>query len=238
MGSSKTLGFLIVLMVVMIASAVVSISTVAPAARIYEDKAVLSGDILYTYQTYVIPAPDVDNLSPYGNANAPLMAVVYLDPESDTSRQFVEEVLPRLDQDYIESGKLKLYFKHHITSEELKGEGNKYKYIKALYCVEQLAEDSYFDFYFELIQTGGKAELQELAEEHGILVEAFEECLENQDNNKIMEQMKEVERLGMTYLSPRIYVGLSPRDSTIINGIPRYERLKQKIRNYQIQFGD
>ncbi len=71
-----------------------------------------SGDVAASESSSSVAAPQEvitdDGLIAIGNTNAPLTLTVYLNSQSPYSRQFLLEHLPRLQSDFIDTGKLKL----------------------------------------------------------------------------------------------------------------------------------
>lgn len=190
----------------------------------------ITGDVVYLFDKFIMGTPKLNDDLAYGAQDAPLMIIAFLDVKSDSSKYFMDEIFPKLKQEFIDPGKVKIYFKQHLTAKQLKARDETFKYAQALACVKHLSQEQYFDFYFELFEAASFDELLDGVAE-------FEDCMQKEFES-VVEDMLDVELLGMRGYSPRFYIGLNPRDSVIINGVPSYERFRMKLREYQILIGD
>ena len=67
--------------------------------------------------------------------------------------------------------------------------------------------------------------------------EEFINCLKNREFTQIKQDIIEMERLNLVGLNPIIYIGVNQPNLKVI-GIPRYDRLKRTIKDFQTQVGD
>jgi hypothetical protein len=180
--------------------------------------------------------PNIEGRLYYGNQKAPLVFVAYMDMNSTTSKKFIEDILPKLKDEYIHTGKMRFYAKYYLTKEDYVKKTERFIYAQSLACSGYLSRDNYYSFYAELIGTSLK-ELGKLVQKYNISKEDFSKCFENIDFPEMHQDSFEAEKFNIISLNPVFYIGVEqPRQ--IIAGIPVYTDLKRTLKDLQISIGD
>lgn len=199
-------------------------------------KKIETRDIEYLYDFYINPNPNIQEKVYLGFDDAPIKIIAYLDINSDASRYFLAKIYPELYSSYIQTGKIKFYPKIHISIEDVNNKNDKFIYATTLQCIRQLKNEKYFDIYFKLYNTSPENILQ-LITKYNISSESYTQCKENLDNEDFIEEVSEIENLGLQGISQRFYIGIN-NDLTILDGVPSINKFKQTIKQYQIMIGD
>jgi hypothetical protein len=198
---------------------------------------IASSDYKYLYGFYVNSAPNIEGRSYYGSEKAGINIIAFLNPESPVSKDFVNNILPSLQKEYIDAGKAKLIQKNYITLQDIEQKNSRYLYAISLLCVESIKKEAYYPFYFSLFSISSANEIKTLLPKQGIPEKTFNECIGNQDIRLLLEDASEVQRLGLSGTNQRFYIGIG-QDYSSLDGIPSYSRLKRELRQYQIMIGD
>lgn len=194
-------------------------------------------DIKNFYDFYITSNPNIDGRSYYGSEDASITIIVYLDPSSESSRQFIKDILPQTMNDFINPRYARFYPKNYITMGDFNEKNERFIYAQSQLCVKQFKEDSFHDFYLELFDIESTDEIVELVKKYNISGKEFNECLKEQEFEELKQDMAEVEIYGIAG-NPRIYIGILGTDNTILDGIPNYIRFRRTIRDYQTTIGD
>ena len=195
-------------------------------------------DISYLYKFYVYPNPLVAGDGYYGNENASLTIISFMDTKSDSSKNFFENIFPRIDEEYIKSGKVKFYPKNYITLQDIEDQNDDFKSSLALTCVKIIKSDKYYDVYFDVLSSYD-ADMEDLLRKHSISFGRYMSCLEDESTiNLLYGDALEIENLGIVGLNQRFYIGIGGRDNTVLDGVPRYAKFQKAIRLHEIQVGN
>jgi hypothetical protein len=193
-----------------------------------------SGEFAYAYNFYLNENPSIASRPAYGNPNASVTMLAFLDIDSETSKKFIMDIFPKLKQDFIDTGKIKYYHKNYITSEDYKVKNNRYIYATTLSCIKMLKEDSYYDVYFELFKNSSN--ISSVVSKYNVSVDNFTYCLQNNEFDEIKEDMSEVENFGIPF-GQKFYIGYTANYNTGLDGIPSYTTFRRTINEYQMRIG-
>ena len=194
-------------------------------------------DIGYLYSFYIISEPSVEAENYYGNPNASITLIAFLDMNSEDSRRFTQEIFPIIKEEFINTGKIKYYHNNYITLEDIKEENNRYIYAKALECIKVLKPKEYYNFYFDLMNSSQVKNLNILAKKYKINNTQFIECMDNMKFDEISQDAIESENLD-SGVGQKFFIGIEGKDNTILSGIPSIERFRRDIKSYQLIIGD
>lgn len=130
-----------------------------------------------------------------GNKNAPVIMIEYGDFEDPFTAQFYEQTLPKLQKEYIGTGKLAFAFKHMPLSFHPNAE----KAAEATECAG--IQGSFWDMHDIVLENQENLEvtdLKEYAEKIDLNVEHFVYCLDNGDtHSKIASHIKQANEFGV-----------------------------------------
>jgi protein-disulfide isomerase len=195
-----------------------------------------SKDFEYLYDFYITRTPIIDNRPFFGNKNADINLIGYLEFNSEESKYFILEVFPKIEKDYIKNGKMRFFHKNYVTKNDFKEQNENFFYAVSLNCVEEIKSEIFWDFYFDLFNIDLK-EIKILLKKYNISEKKFSDCLKNPNLDVIKEDSSEVENFDIVGMNPKFYIGIG-RDNSDIYGVPSYERFKRVIRQYQLIMGD
>lgn len=193
-----------------------------------------TGEYEYVYAFYLNNNPKIVSRPAYGNPNASITVLAFLDIDSESSKKFIREVFPRLKQDFIETGKVKYYHKNYITSDDYRERNKRYIYATTLSCIKMLKEDNYYDIYFEIINDSSN--ISSIIAKYNVSISNFTYCLQNNEFDEIKEDMSEVENFGIPF-GQKFYIGFMANYNTGIDGIPSYTVFRRTINEYQMRIG-
>lgn len=214
------------------------------------------GNVAGLYDFYLSTTPDITKRPWYGSENASITIIVYLTPTSSASKTFMKEYLPQLERDYITEGKVKLIYKNYLTSIDVQEKSDTFLYAQAFSCVSKIYPEQYYPLLVAMYNTGEKpekSETEKIEEEvetmlqttmqttNNVSTEAlsnFNGCLNGDPLTEPLYDLSEVENFGINGILPRIYIGINGRGNTLLNGLPKYEKIKKTIRDYQVRLGD
>lgn len=189
------------------------------------------------YEIYLKNTPTISNENYfYGDENASIIFIAYLDFSSESSKMFIDEIFPGLKEEFIDTGKIKFYHKSHISFDDYDKKSESFIYSKSLSCARLIKNNAEFDFYFELFNTSLK-ELPELVDKYNIPKEEFIECIKNDNLEDIRQDIIDIEKSDILGIKPVFYVGINDPTTRIV-GITRYETFKKTIQDFQRQLGD
>ena len=190
-------------------------------------------NVNYLYQSYVSAEPNINDRPYYGADGAEITMTGYLDLKSNSSKYFYLYIFPKIDDEYIKTGRLKFYAKYYLTKEDI-NEKNE-KFMSALYieCTKKI-NVSYYNFYFDLINKGNQAVL--------ILYnltnnDEFQKCIKISEPAALFIDVSEVQNFGMLGMNPRFYMGLEGKSNIILEGVPSYSIFNHTIRQQKFLIG-
>lgn len=229
-----TLGAIIIVFVALIAAGKV---LTEPAKKPILQEKGAAQDYGLLYSLYVSGRPDLSGRPYYGEDNASISLILYTDFTSPGAIEFSNTTLPWLLQEYVYTGKAKLYYKHYLTAQDYQDKDEAYYYAKSFDCYEQQRPEGAYDYFLALYGTKLQ-DVPELAQSLGANRTAFMECLKQQAFKSLEIDTAEVEQFGMTGISPWLYVGIQGRELASFAGTPAQDRLHRTIRGYQTTIGD
>lgn len=205
----------------------------------YDKKPGLKKDVLnaeYIYSFYVSSKPQIQNNPYYGDPSASITVTAFLDIESEASRYFMKEIFPKLEEDYINTGKVKFFHKTYITLEDIEQKNNNFKYAISLNCLNKIDRDNYYPIFFDLFSTNLE-DINILLEKYDISINNYDTCINENNLDEIYQESSEIERLGLVGINQRFYIGIAGIDNTVLDGIPKYAKFQRTLRQYELQIG-
>ena len=181
-----------------------------------------SKDIEYLYNLYIKRNPLKKGKLIYGNENASVSIIAFLDPTSDDSKYFLKKVFPSIKKEFIDTGKIKYYHKNYLTFKDIREGTDRFIYSAALYCIG--AKENYIDMFDEF------DDIKEFKSKYNILGE----CL---NNNDLMLNSIEVENFRLV-TGQTFYISVEGADTKIITGVPQYTRFRRIIKNRELAIGN
>jgi protein-disulfide isomerase len=206
-GQFRNLGFVAALVVAVVAA--ITLIGVANLLRGDGGNSTSNGSIVIPGHT----AP-VDGMT-LGNADAPVTIYEYSDFQCPFCRKAAAEIVPRLDTDYLATGKAKLIFKNMAFI----GQESTWA-AEAAACASD--QGKFWDYHNKLyeVQNGEnkgtfKVEnLKRFAQEIGLNQGEFNTCFdEGKYTGQIADETSEAKRRGVNS-TPTFFVGQDPVDST------------------------
>ena len=192
----------------------------------------------YLYNFYVSSKPNIQDSPYYGSKEASITIIALLDIDSETSKNFIKNIFPRLNEDYIDKGKVRYYHKNYLTLEDVEEKNENFVYSMALLCIHKLDREKYYDFYFDLFDTEIK-DIPKLLRKYKIPRNKYEDCIKEQENiDQLSGDVLEVENLGTVGINQRFYIGIMGKYNSVLTGIPDYETFRETIRPYELQLGN
>lgn len=169
-----------------------------------------------------VPLDVNENAATLGDPNAPLTITEYSDFECPYCGKAAREVLPTIQKDYVDTGKVKLVYKNFPLPAHRYAESAAY----AAECANQQGKFwEYQDLLFNNQEKLTGRDLTSYAEQVGLDMDAFNIC---KDHSKIEEkvqlQMQEGINKGITGTPTFIF-----SDGTRIEGYATVESFKQSI---------
>lgn len=192
-------------------------------------------DLTYLYNLHISKTPNIDLLPSYGSPNASVTLIAYLDINSESSKFFINEIFPKLNEEFINTGKLRYYQKNYITEEDYRKKTNRFIYAKSLFCILEIDKDVYYDFYFDIIKKNHGIGFY--AKKYNISNELLTDCMVNQEYDVLMEDILEVKRFGILGIKQKFYIGIEGKDNKIVDGVPSYTRFQRLIKQHLFNIG-
>lgn len=166
---------------------------------------------------------DIDVTYSKGNANAKVVITEYSDYECPICAMFTRQILPQLQNDYIESGKIQFIVKDFPIS------NHKYaqKAAEATYCAGEQDENAFWKMHVDLFNDQehiAREDLTALAKKYELNVQAFDTCLDSDKyRNLVLKNRNEGREKGVTG-TPTIFI-----NDTKLLGVQPYENIKKII---------
>jgi len=168
-------------------------------------------------------SPETDVTYSKGNANAKVVITEYSDYECQFCAMFAMQTLPQLQNDYIETGKVRFVFKDYpIQNHEFAQKAS-----EATYCAGEQKEDLFWQMHVDLFsdqKSISRENLTELAKKYEMNVQAFDACLDSDRyKNLVLRNKSEGKSRGVTS-TPTIFI-----NDTKLLGVQPYENMKKAI---------
>ena len=173
-------------------------------------------------ENIVVPK-EIDITYGKGNANAKVVITEYSDYQCPFCARFTLDVLPQLQNDYIETGKVKFVFKDFPIP------NHKYAQIEAqaTYCAGEQNEDYFWKMHVSLFENQKditKKDLIKRAEAMGINSNVFRSCLETEKYKNLVLRNRQDGLVAGVNGTPTLFI-----NNTKIMGVQPYENLVKII---------
>lgn len=166
---------------------------------------------------------DTDTAYSKGNANAAVVITEYSDYQCPFCARFTLDILPQLQNDYIEAGKVLYSFKDFPISSHRYAQ----KASEASYCVGEQNENLYWDYHTKLFKNQKNLTIEDLAkyaDELDVNVSAFNDCLNSgKYRDLVRRNFQDGLKRGVEG-TPSIFVN----DQKLI-GVPQYDNFVKII---------
>lgn len=235
MRKGKNTWVLIIIFIATLAILILNVYQFYRKEHLINPSASINLDANHAYNFYLAGKPNIFNRSYYGSEKASITMIAFLEPNSEASSYFLNEIFPQIERDYINTSKVRFYAKHYLTLQDLNSKNENYLDSAMLGCIEKLDKNNYYSFYFDLLRNHSLK--QTLIERYKINDHLFNECMDT-ENSDLMNDMAEVEEFGISGVAPKFYIGLKGTDNIVIDGVPSYARFRQTMRLYSIRVGD
>lgn len=175
------------------------------------------GDKVYLNGNVVVPE-DADVTYSKGNANAEVIVTEYSEYECPFCSRLTLEVIPQLEDDYIEKGKILFVFKDFpIPNHE-----HSVKSAEAAYCAGEQDEEKFWQMHITLFENHKNLTEQDLisyAEKLDLNIPAFKTCLNSEKYKPLVMRNrqegleKDVNATPTIFVNDQKIVGLTPYDN-------------------------
>lgn len=196
------------------------------------------GPVTYMLQSYLPKNPELEDRYFEGSIDASVTIAFYATPQSEAANRFLQDLYPELHDEYIKTGKIRFYPKHHLTLQDYSQRTDNYLYAASLSCFLELGGKDYFVFYLESFDTDGASAMPNLAEKLGLDKESFKVCTDAPPHAQTKEDLLETANFGFEAVVPYMVIGIEGRDIAILQGVPSYTKLNRTIRRYLIRLGE
>lgn len=197
---------------------------------------VTSHNISFLYSFYVQGRPSDSEIC-LGNTSAKIKMIAYLDIASNKSTQFINNIYPLLQRDFISNSGLKFCYKNYVTIDDANQNSLNYQFAIASYCVRILKPESYYDFVFYAIRQNNKTDTEKAVLDNGIPLDSFNQCIHNSDRRFVMQEIIENENLA-NGIRQRFYIGITGTSYSLVEGLPPYTSFSRTLKNYQMMIGE
>ncbi|MBR9690665.1 thioredoxin domain-containing protein [Candidatus Woesearchaeota archaeon] len=199
----------------------------------YVKEDLLSGDVVGFVDKYFFKNPDIEGRNFIGSSNASTTFVVFMDLSKDGSKFFITEVFARLKEEFIDTGMIRFYHKYYVTLQDFEAKSENYRISALLACMDT---DDYYGYYFDIftVKDYNGAFLEALKYKSE---EELNQCVNN-PSKELINDIIEVEKLSLSGLNPKFYIGIEGNDNIEVEGTPSYDSLKRSIRRVQILIGN
>jgi len=147
-----------------------------------------------------------------GVDTAPVILVEYSDYLCPFCLRFEDDILPTLNQRYIETGRMQLAFKHHPIERIHPGSTLA---SQAALCAGR--QDMFLSMHTALFREGAgltEGRLVQIAQSKGLDTQEFSQCLFGDVSLQVLRDVKEAEALGLSG-TPAFLVGRRLADGTV-----------------------
>lgn len=174
-------------------------------------------------ESNLLVSPETDVTYSKGNINAKVVITQYSDYECPFCADFVAQILPKIQKEYIESGKVRFVFKDFPIQNHKFAQ----KASEATYCAGEQDENLFWQMHVDLYSNQEKLsreDLTELAKKYELNVQAFDSCVDSgKYKNLILRNKIEGKEKGVN-ATPTFFVN----DNKMV-GIQPYENIKKII---------
>ncbi|MBU1446382.1 DsbA family protein [Patescibacteria group bacterium] len=176
-----------------------------------------------------VPA-DIDIVYSKGNANAKLIITEYSEYDCSFCARMTLEVVPKLQDDYFESGDVQFIFKDF----PLQNNTNSQMASEATYCAGEQEEGKYWEMHVKLFEKNnklGKEDILKYAEDLGLNVSALSTCLEQRKyKNLVLRNKQDGLKIGVKATPTLVIQNVeNGSDPVQVEGVQPYENLKKII---------
>jgi len=188
-------------------------------------------DFSTVYGFYTANKPSIGELPFYGDSKAGVTLIAYLDLNSTSSSLFMSEFFPQVKRDFIDTGKLRYYQKYYVTREDYLANTDRFINTKMLYCIMKLNKSAYFNInlgFFNGTEYAG----------YGISESQLKKCMEGPEPQELMNNIMEVQKLGILGKKQRLYLGIDNTNNLIIDGIPTYSQFRKSLIPFIFRVGE
>jgi len=166
-------------------------------------------------------AGGVGSLPPKGEKDAPVTIIEFTDYQCPFSRRFAKEVLPQIEKNYIQTGKVKFYFRDFPLSFHQYAQ----KAALAARCANEQGKFwEYHDKIFQNQQNLNEENLKKWAKELDLDLDKFNQCLEEEKYKKEVEKDFANGQSAGVRGTPTFFV-----NGKIIRGAQPYDQFKKAI---------
>lgn len=171
---------------------------------------------------YYVPE-EIDVSYSKGNANASLVITEFSDYQCPFCAKFTLEVLPQLQNDYIETGKILFVFKDYPIPNHKFAQ----KASEATYCAGEQNQDFFWKLHVKLFENQNKLEIEDIlnyVDEMDINKNAFETCLRSDKYKNLVLRNKQEGVFADVTATPTLLIG-----NEKVIGLQPYENLAKII---------
>ncbi len=230
---TRTLAIIVILVLILAFSFYRGITVEKNRYPILDDK-INQHNISYLYEFYTSNKPSLENRQFFGDKDAQMTMIVFTDNTGDKSKEFINEIFPIIKEEYIDTGKIKLYHKSNIDLIDYQQKNDPYKFAQALLCVNKIYPDKYWDYYFNSFSM----KVQENINQVGVDGQLILNCMEQEIFEELKEDISETQKFKIQGINPVIYIGVAERNYDVLIGSPSITKLKKAIRQKQLIIGD
>ncbi len=184
---------------------------------------------------YFISDPDLSTCKFIGSPDAPMTIVTYLSFSSGSSKEFIDNLYPDIEAEFISTGKARICFKAYLPLEDYTGRKNNFIYRNALACLDKMHESNDISHIESLYELG--ADPAALSERFNLSSDKLNTCIDKGSDPVLKSEMAETEKLTIGSALPTIYVGIGGKTNSVLFGSPSYTRLRRVIRTKDIMLG-
>ncbi|MBU0757596.1 MAG: DsbA family protein [Nanoarchaeota archaeon] len=191
----------------------------------------------YLFEYYFTTNPDIMGRDFIGSPDARVTVIIFTDFISDAGKDFEKDIVPQLRDEFIDSGRVRLYYKTYISDDDYNSKENGYVYATAILCIEESIGKGNLSDIIDAIVGLETDKIDNVAERFGIAKSKFNKCMDSSDYIIVQKDMIDSEKLAVGTSLPAIYIGIDGKDNTKIVGVPSYARLRRAIRNKEVILG-
>ena len=166
-----------------------------------------SGFFLFKGNKYIAPTADGDPF--IGDVTAPLEIIEFGDFQCPFTKQFNEDILPKLLEEY--KGKIKIVYRDMITNRHLNSDIS----AEAAQCAaEQGKFKEYHDILFSRQGAASKINLKNYAQQVGLDTNQFDECFDSGKYKDEVRQDTKDGKISKVSVTPTIFI-----NNNVMNGV-------------------
>jgi|GEM_PF-6582664 len=188
------------------------------------------------YDQYGNPNPSYQEWPYYGDGSSSVTVITYNDFISESSKEYMNSTLSMMRDIYFNTGRTRYYQLPFVTPSDYVDNTTNYQFALLATCARQLNHTQYHQYLLAVYNTTTPTEALKKATEYGYDESAMAECT-GTTPPELLQAIRDVERLGLIGVSPRIFIGIEGTDNTIITGIPSDAALQRSIRFLEIRIG-